>query len=174
MTKPRPVNWQLIDDQSINNISQNLISKYHSGRDRLDNINIVYMWKHNVKPDQDGYLVITDISKSSDKVKELRPHDMIIGINKVVWSLLNDAQKNVVIDSQLERIAPCLDKDGNPKEDDKFRPIYRLRRPETLEDEKLVSRHGLNMQSVQSYVFDKLSGSYERDSYIGTTMRENK
>lgn len=170
MSKPKPVNWHLIDtttrqDSEMYELVNSIKTQYHNGDRQLSDLNFVLMWRHNIKPDQDGYIVLADVSKSSDKMRELRPHDVIIGINKMTWDLLDDNQKKVVIDSQLERIVLCLDKEGNPKEDDKYRRIYRLKRSEVLDDQNMVRRHGSSMSQVQDYVFDKLNGSVEQNSY---------
>lgn len=170
MSKPKPVNWQLIEnttrqDAGIYELVNNLKTQFHGGDRELSDLNFVLMWKHNIRPDQDGYIVIADVSKSSDKMRELRPHDVIIGINKIAWDLLDENQKKVVIDTQLERVVLCLDKEGNPKEDDKYRRIYRLKRPEVVDSENIVRRHGLTMSQVQDYVFNQLSGDFDTNSY---------
>jgi hypothetical protein len=146
-TKPKPVNWDLIESEELYDIVGALIQKYHS--QNLSNINYVLMWRHSIKTDQDGFTLVSSISKSSDQVRELRPHDVVIGINKSVWDRLKDNEKDAIIDYQLERIALCLDKEGNPKEDDKSRLIYRLRRSEVVDDATIKRRHGTTIQEIQ-------------------------
>lgn len=171
--KPKPVNWQLIDDPDLYDFTQDLIDKYHGGDKDINGVNFVIMWRHNVKQDQDGYILLADVSKSSDKMRELRPHDVVIGINKDAWSLLDDAQKAVVIDCQLERIAVCVDKSGEPKEDDRSRNIYRLRRLEVLDDHTMKRRHGITIHDVQEFVFDKFNvGDAEEGSYVAEQLAE--
>lgn len=180
MSKPKPVNWELIEDNSLGGAElyafvYDLIKKYHQGNAEADlmNLSVVLMWRHNVKPDKDGYILLSDVTKSSDKARELRPHDVIIGLNKHAWELLDDAQKSVVVDSQLERIAVCLDKDDNPKEDDQSRPIYRLRRNEVLDDQTMLRRHGKTVAEVRQFVFDKLNeGQAEKNSYVDNQIKE--
>ena len=178
MTKPKPVNWELINNNDaigkpIYELTDKLIKQYYSvGTTSLENLGIVIMWRHNVKPDIDGFLLLSDISKSPDKVRELMPHDMVIGVNKMAWDLLNDQQKAVVIDTQLDRVAVCLSKDGEPKEDDKFRLIYRLRRIELADDEKMLKRHGTTMANTQEYILEKMLGAYEKGSYFDRNLND--
>lgn len=171
MSKPKPVNWELIDNQSSEandpyKLLDNIKNKYHSGPNKLNDLNIVLMWRHNVRPDQDGYILIADISKSSDKMRELRPHDVIIGINKAAWRLLSDDQKQVVLDTQLERVVICMDQADNPKEDDRSRLIYRLRRVEVLDDQTMKRRYNMTMSDVHEYVFNRLKGDFAKNSYV--------
>lgn len=171
MTKPKPVNWGIIDDQDLYEFVNDLIEKYHGGENGIEGVNFVLMWRYNVKTDQDGYILLSSVSKSSDQVRELRPHDIIIGINKTAWHTLDDAQKRVVIDSQLERIAICVDKNGNPREDDQSRTIYRLRRQEVLDESTLKRRHGFTLQEVQEFVYNKLEeAGAEEGSYIADVL----
>lgn len=174
MSKPKPVNWELIEDTGLYTFVTNLVSQYHRGQTEADLTNLLFvlMWRHNIKPDQDGYILLADVTKSSDKARELRPHDVIIGINKCAWEILDDTDKCIVIDSQLERIAVCVDKEGNPKEDEQARQIYRLRRQEVLDDQTMMRRHGRTIAEVRQLVFDKLfDNGIEENSYVDTQMK---
>lgn len=171
MAKPKPVNWGIIDDPELYNFVNGIIEKFHGGEKGIEGVNFVLMWRYNVKTDQDGYILLSSVSKSSDQVRELRPHDVIIGINKDAWSILDDAQKRVVIDSQLERIAVCVDKQGEPREDDQSRTIYRLRRTEVLDEPTLKRRHGLTLQEVQEFVYNKFEeAGAEEGSYVANVL----
>lgn len=175
MPKPKPVNWQLIDnDDELYDFVGDLIDKYHGGDRDLEGLNFVVMWKHNVKQDQDGYIVLADVTKSSDQARELRPHDVVIGINKDAWSVLEVDQRRVVIDCQLERIAVCVDKEGDPKEDDRSRRMYRLRRLEVLDDQTMQRRHSMTIHEVQQFVFDKFNtGDAEDGSYVAEQLAQS-
>jgi hypothetical protein len=173
MTKPKPVNWQIIEEDHLYTFVSELIEQFHGGDKEIGGVglNFVLMWRHNVKMDQDGYIVLADVTKSSDQNRELRPHDVIIGINKDAWSILTPRQKQVVIDSQLERIAVCLDKDDNPKEDDRGRIIFRLRRIETVDGRVFARRHAETMQEVQECVYSKFkTGGAEEGSYVADQL----
>lgn len=173
MPKPKPVNWQLIEEQELYDVVAELIEKYHGGKESIEQVSYVLMWRHNVKMDQDGYVLLADISKSPDKVRELRPHDVIIGINKDAWSILEPDHKAAVLDAQLERIAICLDKEDNPKEDDRSRPVFRLRRQEVLDENTLLRRHGVTLQEVQEFVYDKFKNAgAEEGSYVAKVMND--
>lgn len=168
MPKPKPVNWQLIEEQELYDHTNELIEKYHGN---IQGVYCILMWRHNLKMDPDGYIPIADISKSPDKVRELRPHDFIIGLNKDAWSVLEPHHQTAIIDAQLERIALCFDKEGNPKEDDLSRPVYRLKRSEIIDDHTLQKRHGTTLQEIQEYVHDKFTNiNAEKGSYIDKTI----
>lgn len=192
----KPVNWGLIEyGDELYSFTNGLLEKYHgnpeqplvesgdsekpegskgSEEPKQKYIpNIILMWRYNVKPDQDGYILLANISKSSDQVRELRPHDFIIGINKDVWDMLDAQQKTVVIDSQLERIAICLDKDDNVREDDHGRVIYRLKKQQVIDEQILQRRHGLTLHEVQEYVCDVFSrAGSEKGSYVDKVLSE--
>lgn len=182
MSKPKPVNWELIESTELYTFVSDLIMRYHRGQDEADltNLSFVLMWRYNIKPDRDNYILLADVSKSSDKMRELRPHDVVISINKDAWESMSDSDKCVIIDSQLERVAVCLDKEGNPKEDEQSRTIYRLRRQEALtgladgraHDDTMTRRHGKTLAEVHKSVYDKLFGNeIERNSYADTQMK---
>lgn len=172
MSKPKSVNWELIDKNTdIYEMISNLISQYHSGNLGLEDLNVLVMWRNNIKPDQDGFLLLADITKSSDKVRELHPHDVIIGINKMSWDLLNDQQKRCILDSQLERVVACVDKDNNHKEDDRSRPLYRLKRLEVLDDQTMIRRHNMSVHQVQDFINSRLQGTYEKNSYVDNVLK---
>lgn len=177
MAKLKPVNWEFIEkddvlirEQDLYSVVHDLIMQYHI-TDNIENVNYILMWRYNIKMDQDDYVLLADISKSPDKYRELRCHDFIIGINKDAWSVLDAQQKLVVLDAQLERIAVCVDKDDNPKEDTSHRTVYRLRRPEVLDEATIKRRHGITLQDVQEYVHDKFkTAGAEKGSYIDKAL----
>jgi len=174
MPKPKPVNWKLIDDPCLYDFVQDLIAQYHGGDKGIDGISFVLMWRYNIKQDPDGFIWLADISKSADKYRELRPHDIIIGINKDAWSILDIRQREVVIDCQLERIVKSVDKSDEPKEDDQSRPIYRLRKPQAVDDAVIIGRHNLVMHEVHEFVFDKFNmGKAEKGSYVADQLKES-
>jgi len=173
--KPKAVNWELAEEPEIYRLVAGLVKQYHGGKNSIDNVNYIVMWRHNVKQDQDGFIPLADITKSNDKVRELRPHDVIIGINKDAWSIMDDNQQQVVIDCQLERIAICLDKENNPKEDDRSRDIYRLRRLEVLDDHTMTRRHGITIHDVQEFVYSKFNeGDAEKGSYVADQLEKSE
>jgi hypothetical protein len=168
VSKPKPVNWEFIkntqpEGDGLYQLSESLIRQFHSGNKGIDGVGILFMWRFNIKPDQDSYVYLADVTKSSDKVREIMPHDFIIGINKAIWPLLDHQKKKVIIDSQLERIARCFNKDDSPKEDDKSRPIYRLRRLEVMDDKTLNRRHAMNLGDVQLFASDYYQKLLEKE-----------
>jgi hypothetical protein len=170
MSKPKPVNWGLIEDSDLYKMVQDLIEQYHGGEKGIVGVNFVLMWRYNIKIDPDGYVLLASITKSSDQVRELRPHDVIIGINKDAWGVLNDTHKKVVIDSQLERIAVCFDKSDKIKEDDLGRVIYRLRKSQVVDEGTLKRRHGLSLLEVQDYIHSQFVKEAEEGSYVAGVM----
>ena len=168
MSKPKPVNWSV--DQSSDGpftYLADLITKYHSD---VQNVHCIALWRDNVKPDQDGVILLADISKSPDKFREIYPHDFIIGVNRAVWGLLDDCQRKIVLDSQLERIAVSTDKDGNPREDDRSRAVYRLKKTQTVDNETIISRHGFSLDDIHEFVCEKLGGDVKDGSYAAGVL----
>lgn len=167
MPKPKPVNWQS-DDNVPTQLVLDLIKQYHL---ELEGLVPVVLWRINVKIDPDGYVWLADVTKTPDKYRELHEHDVVIGLNKDAWSVLDDQQKAVVIDSQLERIAVSVDKQGNKKEDDRSRTVFRLRKERLVDDNVLHRRHGLHELDVQAYVSQKFTiGDAEEGSYIAEQL----
>lgn len=169
MPKPKPVNWQYDEhDQTPRQMVLDLIQKYHQ---EIVGVVPVVMWRHNIKMDPDGYVWLADVSKTPDKYRELHEHDVVIGINKDAWSVLDDQQRNILLDSQLERIAVAVDKKGVKKEDDRSRTIYRLRKEKLVDDHVLQRRHSLSISDVQEYVSKKFTiGDAEEGSYVAEQL----
>lgn len=165
----KPVNWRLIEhteSPEIYEFINDIIRKFHGGDSGIEGVNILLMWKYNNKPDQDGYITLASITKSSDQVRELLPHDFIMGINNEVWSTLDVQQRTVVVDSQLERIAICLDNKKDIKEDDRGRTVYRLKKQLAVDEEVIRRRHGMTLNEVQEFAYDKLYQVAEPGSYV--------
>ena len=174
MPKPKLVNWQLID-QSDNEytVVYDLIEKHHADL-KEKGVIVLLMWRHNLKLDQDGYILLADITKTPDKYRELREHDFIIGINKDAWSTFDQQQKDVVIDTQLERIAFSLDKEDNIKEDDRSRNIYRLRNAANIDHETIKRRHNLVISDVVDVIVSKMTiGNAQKNSYVASQLVAN-
>jgi len=176
--KPKPVNWDIIEEDELYDFVAGLVTKYHGGDGdtNLEDVNFVLMWRYNIRQDQDGYIMLTSISKSSDMVRELRPHDIVIGINKEAWGLLSENQRKIVIDCQLERIAVSVDKgSGEPKEDERGRRIFRLRRMEVLDDHTMQRRHGATTSEVREFIFNKFNtGDAEEGSYVAEQLNTSE
>jgi len=170
MSKPKPVNWELIentDNPQLYTLVNGLIQKYHSGQEGILGVNIMLMWQFNIKPDQDGHIKVASITKSTDKNRELRDHDVIIGINKGTWEIMEQHQKEATIDNLLERIAVSKDSNDNPKEDDKSRIIYRLKNPETVVSSIIQRRHNTTVLEIQEFLIEKMeTAGAEKGSYI--------
>ena len=158
--KPKAVNWDLItretDSYDVYKMLDDLMAKFHQD---IQGVIIVIMWRHNLKIDVDGHVQLADISRTADKYRELHEHDFILGLNKDTWSMLDDSEKRTVMDSQLNRIAISTDQDGEPKEDDRSRTVYRTKKEQvTLADNEstLTRRHGHSMAEIQNKVASKM------------------
>lgn len=173
MAKPKAVNWTLINNQSEDDIEiytlmSDLMMKFH---DEVKGAVIILMWRHNLKLDPDNYIDLADVQRTNDKFRELREHDFIIGLNKDAWSFLDDQQKLVVVDSQLERIALSKDKEGEAKEDDRSRVIYRLKKEQVVDEETLVRRHGLAFSDVMNHVCERMTTvDAEEGSHVANVL----
>lgn len=161
--KPKQVNWQIIPRVSTGvepyDILDDLTTTFH---DDIKGVVIVLMWRHNAKIDADNYLELSSISKTPDKHRELQEHDFIIGLNKEIWDMLDIDQKKIVIDAQLQRIAVAEDKDGEPREDDRSRVVYRLRRDEISTPEVQRRRHGAALGDVVDHIVSRIGTEVEK------------
>ena len=149
--KPKQVNWQYIDQNEGSEpyvILNDLMATYHGD---IQGAIILLMWRHNWKFDPENYIQLSDISKTADKYRELREHHFVIGLNKEIWEVLDDNQKKAIIDSQLDRIAVAMDKEGNPKEDDRSRIIYRLKRIEASAD-NISRRYNTTLREIIDHI----------------------
>jgi hypothetical protein len=129
------------------------------------------MWRTNWKINADKWLQQSDIQKSTDKARELREHDFIIGLNKETWSMLDDAQKRCVICYQLDRIAVKLDKNDDPCEDDRSRTVYRLRNDNSFEIEpQMQYRFHTTMKATIEHIVGRLDSAAEDSSDVSTEI----
>lgn len=172
MAKPKSVNWQMVDgSENIYETVRDLITRYHA--DTLEQLNFIIMWRYNNKMDKDGYIFINDITKSSDKVRELYEHDVIIGINKDIWEMLEQHERGAVIDTLLERITINCNKNGDPKEDDRSRILYRLRKSEIVCHDTIYRRFNTNITHIQDRIRNKLEENLpEKGSYSEKVLQE--
>lgn len=168
MPKPKPVNWKFAyseDHPELYQMVSDLVSKYHPD---LKNAIFLVMWRSNWKLDPDKYIPIAVISKTNDLYRELREHDFIIGLNREMWDFLDQAQKEAVLDNQLERAVISMDKDGNPKEDDCGRTVYRLRKEHIEGFGCIQRRHKLNIPDIQEYIASKLDNTQSPNAVPGS------
>lgn len=162
MSKPKPVNWSLIsqEDDEYTMLSE-ILRLYHGDLTELG-VSIVLMWRTGWKIDADKYLVLADISKTADKYRELREHDFIIGLNRDSWGMIDEQQRIAVMDTQVSRIAISTNRDGDPKEDDRSRYIFRLKREQSLNQELLMARHGMTQDDVVDFVVSRIDEVLEK------------
>lgn len=160
MSKPKAVNWQLIEASSnpeLYDIVNDLTEKYHPD---LISSTVILMWRMNWKIDQDNYVPLATIIKSNDMYRELVPHDLILGLNFELWDFLDNNQKKAIIDDQLERVAVSRDKQDNIRIDENGRKIYRLKREQLDRDGNVLRRHNISLNDIYNYVATKFEEAF--------------
>lgn len=154
--KPKAVNFELIPVIDLKHIPepyrilQDVRLKYHSD---LNDAKIVLAWRKSLKPDRDGHLVLGKCVKVSDLHKELKHFDFVILLNKEVW---NDAEftaekKRALIDHELCHATRVESQDGEPKLDERGRPVFRLVKHDIEEFRAVVARHGCYKRDLELF-----------------------
>jgi hypothetical protein len=160
--KPKKINFQLIPKtNAAYDILEEVRSEYH---EELEHAKIALAWRKTTKPDVDGRLVLGRCVKSSDLQRELVDWDFVIVLNREVWE--NDEftlkKKEALIDHELCHAARAVDKDGEDKEDEKGRPVWRVRKHDIEEFREVVQRHGCYKKDLEDFA-KALVGSKQRD-----------
>lgn len=127
--KQMPTQFDRAD--SVEEIAQDLISKYHS---HLVNAKIAYLFK-NKSIKRGGKEVIATSEKCGPKVKALAEYDFIITVAYPTYNDLTDKQKIAVIDHELEHCFVDEGPDGSPK--------FKIVTHDVEEFNCIIRRHGL-------------------------------
>jgi hypothetical protein len=152
MAKLKSVNVEKIDREShpdIYAMADELVTKYHDG---LNGCHYVLFWKHNWKPDVNGRVTLGMAKLPGDENRELFEHDFRILLNKEWWDQFDDSQRKALLDHELCHVEWPEDKEGNKKQDDRGRPVLRIRRHDIGEFRVVVSRHGLYKSDLMEFV----------------------
>lgn len=149
--KPKAVNYKLIDDKSIQSLLEEIVSEYHG---ELMDAHIALAWQKSIKADVDGRLVLGKCVKATDLQKEFMPYDFVILLNEEVWRNpeFTIEKKKALLDHELCHAAPALDAETDEqKEDERGRPVWRIRKHDIEEFREIVQRHGCYKGDLEKF-----------------------
>lgn len=114
---------------------------------------VVLAWMLDTKPDADGHICLGKCVRASDLQKELADWDFVILLNKEVWETkdFGESRKKALLDHELMHIAEAVDKEGEPKFDDKGRKLFRMRGHDIEEFTAIVERHGCYKKDLERF-----------------------
>lgn len=122
-------------------LMRDLIDKHHT---HLRDARIAMAWRYGWKPDPDNRVKLGQCKKGSDLDRELHPYDFVILVNAEWWSMkgVKQEHRRALIDHELCHAQVDVDRNGQPKEDERGRTIYRIRKHDIEEFSEIVARHG--------------------------------
>lgn len=145
--KPKKVSYELIAPDSeiggpIYARMERLVEQHH---EEISGARIALAWNTSWKPDVDGRCTLGMCKKAGDLDRELAAYDFIIILRRDFWNAPSvlDAQRDALLDHELQHATVAYDQDGEPKVDERGRTVYRIRRHDIEEFGAVVARHGL-------------------------------
>jgi len=141
-------------------ILQELIDEH---RDDLKEAKIEILWRSGWRSDADGFTQMLAVKKAGDVDRALSVKaDFAVLLNKENFPRLNDRLKTVFMHHALCHMKPMMDSDGEQKQDDKGRKMWRI-----------VKRHDIEQFSeiVKLYGNDCLQLDEEAKAAIADTTR---
>lgn len=131
-------------------ILDRLVKKHHG---QLVDANIAIAWRFGWSKDADGRLKLGQAKKGSDLDRELHQYDFVILLNHEAWNQggLNQKQKDALVDHELCHCEVSMDTNGEPKQDEQGRTVYRIRRHDIEEFQDVVARHGLYTGKLEEF-----------------------
>ena len=141
-------------------ILQELIDEH---RDDLKEAKIEILWRSGWRSDADGFTQMLAVKKAGDVDRALSVKaDFAVLLNKENFPRLNDRLKTVYMHHALCHMKPMMDSDGEQKQDDKGRKMWRI-----------VKRHDIEQFSeiVKLYGNDCLQLDEEAKAAIADTTR---
>lgn len=149
--KIKPINYKYISrtdpsyDSEIYKMIDEITGKYYPD---LVNASIIVIKRVNTKPDLDGYAVVAEIKKSTDLMKELLEHDLMMIIHDSIWDTLAPDSKMCALDTELSRAVISTDKSGAYKQDEAGRFVWRLKRRLCKPSAAITKRYNIDSGSI--------------------------
>lgn len=127
-----------------------LIEKHHED---LTRARIGLAWNQTWKPDNDGRATLGKCKLVGSLDREFMEFDFIIILLREWWEdadVTEDHQK-ALLDHELCHAMPVLDKNGEPKEDERGRKLWRMRKHDIEEFSQIVDRYGCYTQDLGAF-----------------------
>lgn len=146
--KPKKVNYEAI---SQGHPAFKVLEKAMKWHKELRGAKITLAWRKEIKPDKDAHIVLGRCVKTSDLQKEYAEFDFIIVLNREFWQDFTEQQRLALMDHELSHAASSEDEDGEQKEDERGRKVWRLRKHDIEEFSDVIERHGLYKKDLERF-----------------------
>ncbi|MBE3070249.1 MAG: hypothetical protein IMZ66_08425, partial [Planctomycetes bacterium] len=122
--------------------------------EHLSRARIALAWHHGWTADPDGLIKLGKARKVGEADRQLHGFDFVILLNKRVWDRLDfaDSQIEALLDHELMHCDAQRDDDGLVKDDERGRPIWRIRKHDIEEFSVIVARHGCWKRDIEAFV----------------------
>jgi len=150
MSQPKKINFELIEEGTE---PYTILADMREFHDEVDGAQIALAWNDNLSPDKDLHLILGKCVKISDLQKEFTAYDFVILLNRDVWEdpEFTIEKKRALVDHELCHAAPQTDKDGEPRLDERDRPVWRTRKHDIEEFHSIVLRHGCYKRDLELF-----------------------
>ena len=120
--------------------------------EELAEASIALAWRKGTKQDVDGHIVLGRCCKVSDLHKEFMKFDFVVVLNKEYWDQFDDKKRLALMDHELCHASASLDSEtSEQKEDERGRPLWRVRKHDIEEFREVVERHGCYKSDLESF-----------------------
>lgn len=153
MPKPKKIPWEMLDREhqpEMYELLDELITEHH---DELFNARVALAFNTSWKPDTDGHRTIGRCRKVSDLEREWMPFDFIILLHKEFWTSpeVTDEQRRALLDHELCHAGVAVDRDGEPKLDERDRLVFRTKKHTVEEFHEIITRHGIWKYELETF-----------------------
>lgn len=112
---------------------------------------VAVLWKHGVKPNRDGKLMLGQMGVAGALERELHSYDAKLILNFAAWPTLSELQRLALCDHEFCHLSVDYDKHGDPKYHIDGCQKFRLRGHFIEEFPEVVERHGLWKSDVVTF-----------------------
>ncbi len=142
----KKLSYKIIKKQDANGLKMHammayLIAKHHED---LEGARIGLAWNLTWRPDADGRATLGKCRLVGSLDREFMEFDFIVILLREWWedADVTDDHRKALLDHELCHAMQVLDKAGEPKEDERGRKLWRLRKHDIEEFSEIVDRYG--------------------------------
>lgn len=155
MGKRKKLPYRLIERDSVEGkpiyaMLEDYCERYHQ---HLFPNRVACAWAFSWKANEDGQVTLGKCKRASDLDKEFMAFDFVILLNRDFWIDLRvtEPMREALLDHELSHAELALDKEGEPKIDERNHLIFRTRKHDIEEFTAIVGRHGVWKQDLQQF-----------------------
>lgn len=162
--RPKRVSYELIEKSVHPEIYTMLADLVETHHDEIRRAKIALAWNLSWKPDVDGRCTLGKCKKTSDLDREFAAFDFVIILRRDFWwnPQVSDTQRRALLDHELCHASVTLDKFGDPKEDERGRVIYRIRKHDLEEFAEIASRYGCWKRDLEKFAVALRQGEHQQ------------